>query len=280
MRVSPVTAALLAFLAGGCGAKTAEIDRLQSLLEANRVLSSQRGERADAAHQALEGELGAERASVAMEREEVGRLQAELARLTEEKVRVLEDRGALRAQVDEMRAALAELERQRLATESRVQAYRDLVERFRALIDAGALEVRIVDGRMVVILSSDILFPSGSAGLSSDGESTLTAVAGVLAELDRPFQVEGHTDNVPIHTERFPDNWYLGSARAIGVVGHLVKHGVPPERLSAASYGEHRPRAFNDTADSRARNRRIEIVVVPDLSELPGAEELADLDRD
>ncbi|MDK2959817.1 MAG: chemotaxis protein MotB, partial [Bacillota bacterium] len=75
--------------------------------------------------------------------------------------------------------------------------------------------------------------------------------------------VEGHTDNLPINTYRFPSNWELSTARATTVVRYLAeKHGIPPDRLSAAGYGEWRPVAPNDTPEHRAQNRRVDIVVL------------------
>jgi chemotaxis protein MotB len=91
---------------------------------------------------------------------------------------------------------------------------------------------------------------------------------------DRKFQVEGHTDNVPIRTEQFPSNWELASARALTVLKTMVDAGMPAARVSAASFGDSKPAASNDSSDGKAQNRRIEIVVVPDLSTLPGFEEL------
>ena len=91
---------------------------------------------------------------------------------------------------------------------------------------------------------------------------------------ERRFQVEGHTDNVPIKTAQFPSNWELAAARALIVTKTMVEAGLPGERVSAASFGESKPAVSNDTPDGKAQNRRIEIVVVPDLSTLPGFDEL------
>jgi chemotaxis protein MotB len=123
---------------------------------------------------------------------------------------------------------------------------------------------------MVIDLKQDILFPSGSATLSEIGIETLREVADALAEFkDRSFQVEGHTDNVPIKNDRFPSNWELSTARAVSVVKLFVERGMTPENLSAAGFGEFQPRADNAGADGRALNRRIEVVMVPDLQALP-----------
>ena len=94
---------------------------------------------------------------------------------------------------------------------------------------------------------------------------------------DREYQVEGHTDDVPIATAQYPSNWELASGRALTVVRTMIEAGLGPERVSAASYGEYKPASDNDSDEGRAQNRRIEIVVVPDLSDLPGFEELEQL---
>lgn len=183
--------------------------------------------------------------------------------------------GALAEDIEAMKQALAEAELRKARADAALEAYRDLVARFQALIDAGTLRVKIVDGRMVVELATDILFPPGSSSLSRDGKQALTEVAEVLASIEgREYQVAGHTDDVPIMTERFPSNWHLGAARAIAVVRVLQRGGLGPERVSAASFAEHQPVDTNRTTEGKANNRRIEIVIVPDLSDLPGYDEL------
>lgn len=142
-----------------------------------------------------------------------------------------------------------------------------LLRSLQGLIDAGQLEVRIDRGRLVLQLPQDVLFDSGRAELKPDGRSALARIATGLAEFaDRRFQVEGHTDNVPIRNSRFASNWELSTARALAVVALLVGAGVDPRSLSAAGFGEYQPRADNTTEAGRRQNRRIEIVLVPDLN--------------
>lgn len=205
----------------------------------------------------------------------VAALKADLEKQQGEMAQVIKDKSALKSSVDEMKLALDELARRKAEADKRIAEYRSLLSRFQKLIDAGKLKVKIVDGRMVVALASDILFASGSAALSKDGKASIAEVAGLLAQIpDRKFQVEGHTDNVPIRTEQFPSNWELASARALTVLKTMVEAGLPANRVSAASFGDSKPAAPNDSADGKAQNRRIEIVVVPDLSSLPGFDEL------
>ena len=142
------------------------------------------------------------------------------------------------------------------------------------------LSVKIVDGKMVVSLGSDVLFPAGSARLSKEGLQAVKEVANQLRSIpDRRYQVEGHTDNVPISTATFPSNWELASARALTVVKTMIESGMPAQRVSAASYGDSSPVQPNDTVEGKAANRRVAIVVVPDLASLPGYDELQKLSQ-
>ncbi len=186
--------------------------------------------------------------------------------------------GELQEDVEAMKAALQDAELRRAKADAALRDYRELVARFQALIDAGTLQVKVIDGRMVVEMATDILFGAGSATLSAAGRGALEEVAGVLASIpERGYQVAGHTDSVPIATERFPSNWHLGAERAISVSEILLQEGLAPDRISVASYAEYRPVDTNRTREGRARNRRIEIIVVPDLSQLPGYDELETL---
>lgn len=190
----------------------------------------------------------------------------------------MNDQDALTDSIESMKRALAEAGDRELAAEQRVYEFKKLLARFENLIDAGKLRIKIVEGRMVLELPTDILFGSGSATLSSEGKSALQEVGAILAEMsDRSFQVEGHTDDVPIDTKRFGDNWELAAARALGVRATLESAGMKPTQLSAGSFAQTHPVADNATAAGKAANRRIEIVLSPDLSALPGAEELESL---
>ncbi len=165
--------------------------------------------------------------------------------------------------VEELRAK----ERQ---AQARLQTFRNMVEKFRRMIESGQLRVRIVRGRMVVELSENILFDSGKADLKKEGQTALQEVATVLASIpDRDFQIAGHTDNIPIKSAKFPSNWELSTARAVTVTRMLIESGVPAERVSAAGFAETQPVASNDTPEGRQQNRRIEIVLLPNLEELP-----------
>ena len=184
--------------------------------------------------------------------------------------------GTLSASLAEKERALEELRQREKQAQARLATFRGMLERFQSMIDSGKLRVRVVRGRMVVELSENILFDSGKAQLKREGQEALTQVAGVLASIpDRDFQITGHTDNIPIRSARFPSNWELSTARAVEVTKFLAAQGVDPSRLSAAGYADTQPVAANDDKEGRQQNRRIEIVLMPNLDELPDLSSLA-----
>jgi chemotaxis protein MotB len=124
---------------------------------------------------------------------------------------------------------------------------------------------------MVIELPAGILFDSGRAELRREGQDVLRQVASVLAQIrERDFLVAGHTDNVQLgRGGRFEDNWELSAARATNVVRFLAQNNVTAARLGAAGYAEFQPAEPNDTDEHRALNRRVEIVLMPNIEELP-----------
>lgn len=121
-----------------------------------------------------------------------------------------------------------------------------------------------LEGRgLVISLGEGGFFPSGSDQIKPEGLALLDAIATTLVTVGNHIRIEGHTDDVPISNSRFPSNWELSTARATAMVAHLItKFGFTPERLSAAGYSEFRPVATNDTDEGRARNRRVDIIVL------------------
>jgi chemotaxis protein MotB len=140
------------------------------------------------------------------------------------------------------------------------------------------LKVDVRDNRMVIQLPGDVLFDSGRDTLRKEGEEIILQVAQVIradAELSkRHFQVAGHTDNRPLVGGRFRDNWGLSAMRARSVLALLVTPldedggGLPPENWSASGYGATDPVADNTSPEGRARNRRVELVVQPEVAEM------------
>ena len=172
--------------------------------------------------------------------------------------------------VQDLSKLVEELRNKERQASARLATFKGMIEKFQKMIESGKLRVRIVRGRMVVELSENILFDSGKAELKKEGTAALTEVAAVLASIaDREFQIAGHTDNIPIKSSKFPSNWELSTARAVTVARSLAAQGVPATRLSAAGYAETQPVSSNDTPEGRQQNRRIEIVLMPNLDELP-----------
>lgn len=116
---------------------------------------------------------------------------------------------------------------------------------------------------LVLAIPEAFAFDSGRAELSPTAESLMGRVGKVLMTLPNAVRIEGHTDNTPIKNTRFESNWDLSTARATRVVAYFVVNaGLAPDRLSAAGYSEFHPRADNASADGRARNRRVDIVIL------------------
>jgi chemotaxis protein MotB len=205
-------------------------------------------------------------------------LSSKLMQLGQDVQSLLGEKSMLSTDLEETRAREARLRAEREAQATRMAKYREIIEKFKALVDSGKLKIRVVNGKMVVEMASNILFDTGKADLSDEGKEALLQLASILATIpDRQFQVAGHTDNVPIRSRKFPSNWELSTARAVTVVKYLQENGVNPTAVSAAGYAEFAPAASNDTPDGQAANRRIEITLLPNLDELP---DLSDLEKD
>ena len=112
-----------------------------------------------------------------------------------------------------------------------------------------------------LVIKDDILFAEGSAELTPLGRSVLDGIAQTLKQNEYPVSVEGHTDNIPIHTAQYPSNWELSSFRATNVARYFIQSGVATERLRAIGYADTRPVADNDSAAGRALNRRVSLVI-------------------
>ncbi len=141
-------------------------------------------------------------------------------------------------------------------------ALADEIARLAALEPDVRVELSPSASGTVISLAETGSFPVGTADLTPAALRVLGQIAGVLRQEPFDIRVEGHTDDRPIRTARYASNWELSAARATRVVQFFVEQGgVSPVRLSAAGYGEFRPRLKNDTAEARARNRRVDIVV-------------------
>ncbi|HET6340378.1 MAG TPA: OmpA family protein [Polyangiales bacterium] len=253
-----VLAVILGVLAGACGYSDEEMQA-----ERDRITNKLQGERA---------------ADKAAADKKIQELALQNAALTEQLRKLGINVEDQKRSLEESNKALEELKAKERQAQQRLATFKGMLDRFQKMIESGKLKVKIVRGRMVVELSENILFDSGRADLKKEGQDALTEVATVLAAIqDRDFQIAGHTDNIPIKSAKFPSNWHLSTARALTVGTYLADHGVPPVRLSAAGYADTQPAAPNDTPEGRQQNRRIEIVLMPNLDELPDLSQLKDM---
>lgn len=145
--------------------------------------------------------------------------------------------------------------------------HESLLEKLKPEISQGQVTITELKGRLTVTLADSILFEPGKAEVRKGGREILGKVAPILKDVsDKSIRIEGHTDNVQISralAQRYPTNWELSAARAINVARFLQDQGIDPGNLSAVACGEWKPVATNDTAEGKARNRRIEIILVP-----------------
>ena len=268
-----------------------QIERTVQELDAAKTQNAMAQEEINRNQQQIERtvqELDAANMQNAMAQEEINRNQQQIKK-TEQKLKSarmqvvtttnelmkLEARKQdLQEELSESQTQMATLRSIENETKRRNQIYEKFVNRLKTMIDGGQLTVSIEQGRIVINLPNNVLFKSGSANLNPEGEEALTQIASVLSQFsDRRFQIEGHTDDKPIKSARFPSNWELSTSRALTVVHLLTDMDVVPENISAAGFGEFRPRADNETEEGRQLNRRIEIIMLPNLdilsNELP-----------
>jgi chemotaxis protein MotB len=140
----------------------------------------------------------------------------------------------------------------------------DLQRRLSVQIAHRAVSIELGSDGLVISLREAGFFDSGSAIPHPETEATLRQIAEALAASPYDVRVEGHTDTMPIHNAEFDSNWELSSARAVRIARLLLEmHTIPSQQLSAAGYAEYHPVASNDTADGRAENRRVDLVVMP-----------------
>ena len=139
--------------------------------------------------------------------------------------------------------------------------------RAKKLLEANQLDVRTAPEGIVISLPQAILFSSGADQISPDALPMLAGVADVLRDIPNRIRLVGHADAVPVHNRQFNSNWELSMARTLRVMELLSQRfGVPEDRFSIASFGQYRPAGSNDTPDGRARNRRVEILILAEAT--------------
>jgi chemotaxis protein MotB len=207
--------------------------------------------------------------------EELTGASSENSQLSEEKAALLEKNSAQVAALDqaisrhkkELAVMIAEREKQK---ESLVTKHSQMMSDLNRTIDDQRVKISEMNGVITVQMENKILFPSGDAQVSLEGQKVLSKVAGGFAEIkDKRFRIEGHTDNVPINNQRFPSNWELSATRAANVLHVLLNSKeVSPALYEIVGRGEFHPVAPNNSEKGRAQNRRIEILLFPKLDNL------------
>ncbi|MEW5767559.1 MAG: OmpA family protein [bacterium] len=141
-----------------------------------------------------------------------------------------------------------------------------IAKEFQEFVARSEMELRQEKRGLVISLLDKVLFDSGKTQIRPEAQEVLAKVAEIANRYsNRPLLIEGHTDNVPINTPQFSSNWELSALRATTILRYLIKHhDVDPNQMSAAGYAEYRPVASNETEAGRERNRRVEIVLLPE----------------
>ncbi|OGP80688.1 MAG: chemotaxis protein MotB [Deltaproteobacteria bacterium RBG_16_64_85] len=195
-------------------------------------------------------------------------LTTDLVKTTGERNKVVTDNKALESENARLKQDLAAL---RKAQEENVQkvskTYEDLLVKMKGEIAKGQMTISELKGKLTVNMVDAVLFDSGKAEVKAGGQAILQKIVSILKDVkDKSIRIEGHTDNVPIIgmlAKKYPTNRELSAARALNVTRYLQEQGIDPAHLSAIAYGEYKPVAGNDTPEGKAKNRRIEIILVP-----------------
>lgn len=256
MRRLAIILPFLTLLSSGC--KSDELEA--KLAEATKQLMATEQELADTV------EANDEQVSTFEER--IRQLEAELNACTDQVDQLATEAGISARE-------LADLRKEKAKRELELAIYKNIFAQLKALVDAGTVEIEFRKGRMVIKLANSILFDSGKTKLKDEGQAALAKLGPALASVEgRDFLIAGHTDNVPMRGNKFRSNWHLSTVRALAVVDQLIEAGMPAKHIGAAGFGEFDPVADNDTAEGQALNRRIEIILMPKLGNIPGVQEL------
>jgi len=202
-------------------------------------------------------------------------LRRKVTDLDAENGKLRERNAGLQKALDEKTKRAADLEKEvetlKQAKEEQVQkvssTYESLLVKMKSEISQGQVTISELKGKLTVNMVDSILFDSGKAEVKAGGLEILGKVISILKGVnDKSIRIEGHTDNVQIVgalAKRYPTNWELSAARAINVTRYLQDQGIDTGQLAAVAYGEWKPAGTNDTEEGKAKNRRIEIILVP-----------------
>ncbi|KAF0151675.1 MAG: chemotaxis protein MotB [Ignavibacteria bacterium] len=128
---------------------------------------------------------------------------------------------------------------------------------------SSSVQLEETERGITVSILDDVLFEPGQATLAESSKKILREIAQVIKLFPNDIRIEGHSDNTPINTVRFPSNWHLASARAVETAYYLIdKEGLDPDKTSSVSYGEYKPKDTNITPEGRAKNRRVDLVIL------------------
>ncbi len=256
----------------------ARLSDINSLIADNTKLSVKLQETEDnlnkekAAREAREADL----AKLGAEKEELIRtnellftankdINKSVAETSQEKLLAIKEKDRIIAELtQEKMNAIKERDR---VIEEQKHSYDNVVSELTEEIKKGEIAVKQLKDKLTLTMVEKILFDSGKADIKTNGKKVLDRVAEILKTItDKQIRIEGHTDNVPIGAvlaEKFPTNWELSASRATTVVRYLQEKGVSPAFLNAAGYSEYKPVESNETDEGKAKNRRIEIVLIP-----------------
>ena len=200
-----------------------------------------------------------------------GKLNKDLAEQQQQLLLMREQNERLSADLTEREKRVKEMEAILKAQEEAVNKLREKISGALLNFKGSDLSVEVKDGKVYVSLAEQLLFGSGSTQVDANGKRALQQLAeAIKGQTDLRIMVEGHTDNVPISrtSNYMKDNWDLSVMRATSIVRILTEAGVAPDQVIAAGKGEFSPVTSNETREGKAKNRRTEIVITPDLSEL------------
>lgn len=158
------------------------------------------------------------------------------------------------------------------------EEFSDMMEEFQKVVEEsdlnGQIKLEINERGLLIRFLDSVLFDSGKADLTKDATEIIDKVSNILKDTNKKITVEGHTDNLPISTFRFPSNWELSTTRAVNVVKYMINNnGIDPVRLSASGYADQHPISNNNTAEGRKDNRRVDMVILRSNSDQPDSKQ-------
>jgi len=168
--------------------------------------------------------------------------------------------GLLQGQMGMLQSAMPQLQNERQMIEKEIR------DALGAGLKKDLVSVSQNERGITIHIMEELLFTSGSADFKAASLTVLDSLASVLKKIPNDIRIEGHTDNIPISSSAFPSNWHLSVARAVNAGYYLIqKHGLDPEKVSVVGYAEYRPLVPNTTDENRARNRRVDIVIITNV---------------